>query len=445
MDIELADSLSGGWRLWHKRHLAVAPDNKTEIEALEADGGRYLGYARVVGRKRQGVQLEEPIMSISAQYTRHPVFKPAPDQPFTRPAVTALPMRITIIIAIIVIILAALKLFYHRVTKPGYLPQTTITQAWWDGLSEEWKTILVINQNFRKHHVNIFTLQREYMNRLNAPGEREYSEMNTSLYELNEMRRFNLKYTDLYEMAIRKQYLTANDRIDLATLGNLDTLYMVSGPGDLAPLEKFPRLKVLILNYCGVDPSAPGEQKLDVEPVKYLKELKVFHCASIALTSLAPLENLVNLEELRCDNSKATSLAPIRNLDNLKRLSCGPNLQNTSAVSRLVNLEELHLQECTQIPDLRRLKKLKKLFVSESELSLVDARYRTRNLDFLKHLPALEFLDLDHTSYRGSLERLYDLPNLKAVTLPPVSSDEARAFKKANQNCQVINSIAFGE
>jgi cyclopropane fatty-acyl-phospholipid synthase-like methyltransferase len=75
MDIEIADSLSEGWRLWHKWHLAVAPDNKTEIEALEADSGRYLGYARVVGRKRPGVQLEEPILSISAQYTRKPLLR----------------------------------------------------------------------------------------------------------------------------------------------------------------------------------------------------------------------------------------------------------------------------------------------------------------------------------------------------------------------------------
>jgi cyclopropane fatty-acyl-phospholipid synthase-like methyltransferase len=43
MDIEVADSLPEGWRLWRKWHLAIAPDNKTEIEALEADGGRYLG------------------------------------------------------------------------------------------------------------------------------------------------------------------------------------------------------------------------------------------------------------------------------------------------------------------------------------------------------------------------------------------------------------------
>jgi hypothetical protein len=44
--IEVADSLPEGWRLWRNWHLAIAPDNKTEIEALEADGGQYLGYTQ---------------------------------------------------------------------------------------------------------------------------------------------------------------------------------------------------------------------------------------------------------------------------------------------------------------------------------------------------------------------------------------------------------------
>jgi Leucine-rich repeat (LRR) protein len=340
-------------------------------------------------------------------------------------------------------LLAAFKFFYTQVAKPRYSPQTSITQEWWDGLSEEWKTILIINQNFQKHHVNIFTLQKQYMNRLNAPGEAEYSEMTTSLKELHEMRRFDLGYTDFYELAIRQNYLSRNDRINLSTLGNLDTLYMVNGPGDLTPLEKFPHLKVLILNYGGIGFGDSSEQKLEVEPLKYLKALKVFHCSSIALKSLTPLEDLVNLEELRCDNSSITSLAPIKKLVSLKRLAFGPKVQDASSISRLVNLEELYLQDCKQLPDLSRLKKLKKLTVSESELALVDTRYRTRSLDFLQDLPELEFLDLNYTSYKGSLERLYNLQNLKAVTLPPVSSTEARAFEKTNKECKVINSIVF--
>ena len=73
MDIEVADTLHDGWRLWLDWHHAIAPDNHVEIEALEEDRGRYLGYVRLVGRKREGLQLEEPIQSISTQYTSKPL------------------------------------------------------------------------------------------------------------------------------------------------------------------------------------------------------------------------------------------------------------------------------------------------------------------------------------------------------------------------------------
>ncbi|HEV7347685.1 SAM-dependent methyltransferase [Telluribacter sp.] len=73
LDIGLADTLPEGWRLWREWHLAIAPDNLPEIQALEADQGRYLGYVRCVGRRREGIQLEEPIVSIPTQYTKTPL------------------------------------------------------------------------------------------------------------------------------------------------------------------------------------------------------------------------------------------------------------------------------------------------------------------------------------------------------------------------------------
>jgi hypothetical protein len=42
----------------------VAPENETEIKVLEADRGDYLGYVRLVGRRRAEANLEEPIVSI---------------------------------------------------------------------------------------------------------------------------------------------------------------------------------------------------------------------------------------------------------------------------------------------------------------------------------------------------------------------------------------------
>jgi cyclopropane fatty-acyl-phospholipid synthase-like methyltransferase len=75
MDIALADALPDGWRLWVEWLEGIAPENVTEIQALEADSGRYLGYVRVVGRRRAGAQLSDPIVSVPTQYAKQPLLR----------------------------------------------------------------------------------------------------------------------------------------------------------------------------------------------------------------------------------------------------------------------------------------------------------------------------------------------------------------------------------
>ncbi len=75
MDIDLADTMPDGWQLWRDWIQAVAPDNEVEIQALEADGGRYLGYVRLVGRRRAEAKLEDLIVSLPAQYTKKPLLR----------------------------------------------------------------------------------------------------------------------------------------------------------------------------------------------------------------------------------------------------------------------------------------------------------------------------------------------------------------------------------
>lgn len=71
--IDLADTMPDGWQLWRDWHKTVAPENEVEIRALDADRGDYLGYVRLVARRRADVHLEEPLVSIPAQYTRQPL------------------------------------------------------------------------------------------------------------------------------------------------------------------------------------------------------------------------------------------------------------------------------------------------------------------------------------------------------------------------------------
>ena len=75
MVIELADTMPDGWQVWLDWHRTAFPDNCTEIKALEADGGRYLGYVRLVGRRQGQAKLEDSIESIPVQYTKKPLLR----------------------------------------------------------------------------------------------------------------------------------------------------------------------------------------------------------------------------------------------------------------------------------------------------------------------------------------------------------------------------------
>jgi hypothetical protein len=75
MEIERADTMPDGWQHWLTWHEVVAPGNETEIAALKADRGRYLGYVRVVARRHVEATLADHIESVPAQYTRMPLLR----------------------------------------------------------------------------------------------------------------------------------------------------------------------------------------------------------------------------------------------------------------------------------------------------------------------------------------------------------------------------------
>lgn len=75
LDIEFADTLEGGWRFWLESLRTVAPENQIEISALEADGGRHVGYVRVVGRRNTSAQVFDPVISIPPSYKKEPLLR----------------------------------------------------------------------------------------------------------------------------------------------------------------------------------------------------------------------------------------------------------------------------------------------------------------------------------------------------------------------------------
>ena len=81
VEVDLADTMPDGWRRWVDWHHAVAPDNAAEIKAIEEDQGRFLGYVRVVGRRRGETKLEEYCWPdtlrtlVPPQYTKKPLLR----------------------------------------------------------------------------------------------------------------------------------------------------------------------------------------------------------------------------------------------------------------------------------------------------------------------------------------------------------------------------------
>ena len=81
VEVEVAETMPDGWKRWLDWQRAVAPDNAAEINAIEADEGRYIGYVRVVGRRRGETALEEYCWPdtlrtlVPPQYTHQPLLR----------------------------------------------------------------------------------------------------------------------------------------------------------------------------------------------------------------------------------------------------------------------------------------------------------------------------------------------------------------------------------
>ena len=83
LDIAVADTMSDGWQVWLDWHRTGFPDNAVEIRTLEADRGQYLGYVRVVGRRRAETKLvdacwPDTMKSFPQQYTKKPLLRNQP-------------------------------------------------------------------------------------------------------------------------------------------------------------------------------------------------------------------------------------------------------------------------------------------------------------------------------------------------------------------------------
>jgi SAM-dependent methyltransferase len=75
VDIVTSDTMPDGWQRWLDWHRIVAPDNEVEIKTLETDRGTYLGYNRLVGRRRGQSKLADHVVSLPARYVKKPLLR----------------------------------------------------------------------------------------------------------------------------------------------------------------------------------------------------------------------------------------------------------------------------------------------------------------------------------------------------------------------------------
>ena len=73
VQVELAETMPDGWKVWLDWHRAVAPDNATEIKAIEEDEGRFMGYVRVVGRRQGEAEAGGILLAGCAAVASRPV------------------------------------------------------------------------------------------------------------------------------------------------------------------------------------------------------------------------------------------------------------------------------------------------------------------------------------------------------------------------------------
>lgn len=75
VDVLLADTMPDGWQRWLDWHRALCPDNHTEIKAIADDAGQWMGYCRIIGRRRLDAKAPEIITTIPGQYERHQLLR----------------------------------------------------------------------------------------------------------------------------------------------------------------------------------------------------------------------------------------------------------------------------------------------------------------------------------------------------------------------------------
>ncbi len=172
-----------------------------------------------------------------------------------------------------------------------------------------------------------------------------------------------------------------------------------------------------------------------------LKELKLIDNGE--LISIPSFSNLTSLETLDINSlynaNYVSHIGFVSGLTNLKVLTVHGTLHDFSTLGTLTGLEELYLDTSVldeNLSPLSKLTNLKVLSLSGSPMSGYVP------LNFLSSLTKLEKLDLSGADYPKGTQ-IFDLPNLKELTLSSFVGDFSKISKLSNLESLSINNMVL--
>lgn len=243
-----------------------------------------------------------------------------------------------------------------------------------------------------------------------------------------------IRLTDIYPLAALKglkcllidgsTMLSVNQMETFSELDNLEYLTLkYRRINTLKYFSKMTKMKELILEGCNVS---------DLSPIENLVNLtKLDITGNSALRTLDPIYKMVNLKGLVAGGGGAagkiggkeakgavstmnlSDINVVKNLTKLDNIDLNSNfkLKSIRPLEACKDMEEVYLQNCTQLEDVEVLGKLRKI----TKLNLTSCP-RIRDLYFIRHLHELIELQYNGTSVdTPSLASILKAPNLQML------------------------------
>jgi len=317
----------------------------------------------------------------------------------------------------------------NKVLAPYYAE----IRNWWNSLDGDWKL------DFIPHWVDEEEIPHELLKQGKIFNRKRLSQ-DASEWEIILDEKGNL-IREPWDFELERIILTRNLSIseghqDLQPLKMLQNLRDLGGNmnrslRELSGIEELTTLREIDLRWSRIS---------DLEALRNLTKLEKLNFYDSDIKNLDPLYYLHELTDLNIGSAFGlTDLSPLSNLSNLFTLNCSSlsdtdNRIDFSPISKLPSLEKLRC-EGNYIENLDFLKDLRML----EWLNLENTFFPNSDTTPLGNLKNLIRLRLSHTNV-NDISPLVDLPTLEYLWVEKTQIPEIKiqAFSKTNPNCTII-------